>query len=128
MSFVDHCVLATVFAMLCHHAVAPDTVQPDSRGSEWVATDGVVSTVIYSQPFDIRPGQITLANDLPIPFLDEPGAIVNLASDLVDAGTDESVPLSQAYMHHWILYGTSRQHRYRIPFGAGSEFRGLPGT
>jgi hypothetical protein len=128
MGVVDHYILgATVIAMLSHRAVAPDTVQPDSRGSDWVATDGVVSEVVYSQTFDIHPGQIVLANDIPMPFLDEPGAIVNLASDLVDADTDESVPLSQAYMHHWILYGTSRRHSYRIPFGAGSEFRGLPG-
>jgi hypothetical protein len=128
MGVVDHYVLgATVFAMLSHQAVAPDTVQPDSRGSEWAATDGVVSEVMYSQSFDIHPGQIVLANDIPMPFLNEPGAIVNLATDLVDADTDESIPLSQAYMHHWILFGTSRRHSYRIPFGAGSEFRGLPG-
>ena len=114
--------------MLTREAVAPDTIQRDSRGSEWAATDGVVSTVIYSDPFDIRPGQIVLASDVPMAFLDEPAAIVNLASDLVDASSDDSVPLSQAYMHHWILYGTSRRHTYRIPFGAGSEFRGLPGT
>ena len=57
-------------------------------------------------------------------LVDEPAAIVNIASDLVDE-QGNSVPLSQAYMHHWLLHGGS--HRNDLGgFGAGSEYRGLP--
>eukprot|EP01050_Picozoa_sp_SAG11_P003879 SAG11_NODE_232_length_11930_cov_6.884794_2_plen_147_part_00 len=87
---------------------------------------GLVTSVVYSDQFDVRPGQIVLSENMRIPLVDAPAAIVHLVADLVD-DTGSSVPLSQAYVHHWFLVGTSHKHPYPVTFGAGSEFRGLPG-
>ncbi len=105
-------------------AVAPDAIQRDSFGSEWTEADGVIVKTFYSPAVAMAPGQIIMQDDITMPFVTEPAAIVNIASDLVDQN-GESVPLSQAYMHHWLLEGDS--DRNSIPgFGAGSEYRGLP--
>lgn len=105
-------------------ATAPDAIQRDTFGSEWTESDGVITKTYYSPSVTMAPGEIIMQDDIRVPFVDEPAAIVNIASDLVDQNGD-SVPLSQAYMHHWLLEGDS--DRNSIPgFGAGSEYRGLP--
>ena len=81
-------------ALLLSGVVAPDAVHRDSFGSEWTAADGVVRTVLYSEPIDVRPGQIILREDIPVQYITEPAAVINMASDLVDA-QGNSVPLSQ---------------------------------
>lgn len=105
-------------------AIAPDAIQRDAFGSEWSEADGVVTRTIFSAPLTMEPGQIILHNDIPIEFVQGPAAVVNIASDLVDE-QGNSVPLSQAYMHHWLLEGSSERNGI-AGFGAGSEYRGLP--
>ena len=105
-------------------ATAPDAIQRDAYGSEWTEADGVVTRTFYSPAVDMRPGQIIMRDQIRVDFVDEPAAITNMASDLVDEHGD-SVALSQAYMHHWLLEGGSRRNEI-AGFGAGSEYRGLP--
>jgi hypothetical protein len=106
-------------------AVAPDAIQRDSFGSEWSERDGVVTKTFYSPAVSMRPGQIIMNDDIQMGFVDEPAAITNIASDLVDE-QGRSVPLSEAYVHHWLLEGASGRNSIRNSIGAGSEYRGLP--
>jgi hypothetical protein len=105
-------------------AVAPDAIQRDSFGSEWSERDGVVTKTFYSPAVSMRPGQIIMNDDIQMGFVDEPAAITNIASDLVDE-QGRSVPLSEAYVHHWLLEGASGRNSIRNSIGAGSEYRGL---
>ncbi len=110
--------------MLTQLATAPDAMQRDSFGSEWTEADGVVTRTFYSPSVSMAPGQIIMRDGIAMSLVDEPAAIVNIASDLVDE-QGKSVPLSQAYMHHWLLHGGSERNELG-GFGAGSEYRGLP--
>ena len=111
-------------AVLADMATAPDPVQRDSFGSEWTEADGVVTKTFFSPSVEMEPGEIIMRGRIGMDLVQEPAAIVNIASDLVDEH-GESVPLSQAYMHHWLLHGASRRNDLG-GFGAGSEYRGLP--
>lgn len=116
----------TALQLMPAYVVSPDvvTLNTDQHGSEWSSADGVLTKVMYSPEVHIRPGQIIMQGDIPVDFIDEPAAVVNMKTDLVDA-QGNSVPLSQAYMHHWLFEGESASQT--IPgFGAGSEYRGLP--
>ena len=111
-------------AMLAELGTAPDAIERDTFGSEWTEADGVITRTFYSPTIPMAPGQIIMRDDIAMGLVDEPAALVNIASDLVDEH-GASVPLSQAYMHHWLLNGRSDRNHLG-GFGAGSEYRGLP--
>ena len=51
-------------------------------------------------------------DDIQRGFVEEPAAITNIASDLVDE-QGRSVPLAEAYVHHWLLEGASGRNSIR---------------
>jgi len=97
----------------------------------------------YSAPVTVDESGIGFVDGEAMPWVDGSNAIVSLHSDLIDADTLQSVPLSQAYMHHWFLVGVRQVTTNRTingtnhsmqslqhvaQYGAGSEFRGVPET
>ena len=91
-----------------------------------------------SPPITLEPGQVanTGAKNTPLDWFEGPGAVRYFSADVVDA-TNQSVPLSEIYVHHWLVYknydgtkgdnggpcqkklgGTSQT------FGIGAELRG----
>jgi hypothetical protein len=104
-------------AMLAELGTAPDAIERDTFGSEWTEADGVITRTFYSPTIPMAPGQIIMRDDIAMGLVDEPAALVNIASDLVDEH-GASVPLSQAYMHHWLLNGRSDRNHLGIPWVA----------
>lgn len=95
-----------------------------SAGVEWGETDGVLKKTFYSPPLTLHVGQYTMREHIPIPFLTSPSMVVKIDTDFVDLA-GKSVPLTQAYMHHWLMTNSDLSRQNTLgSFGAGSEFRG----
>jgi len=86
-----------------------------------------------SPPIYLRSGQISnTPNDWgPLPWIDEPIVIRHFSSDVVDV-SNKSVPESELYVHHWLIYNyPSNEQNYGVCsnlgsiFGIGAELRGV---
>jgi len=86
-----------------------------------------------SPPITLKSGQISnTPNDWgPLPWIEESIAIRHFSSDVVDS-TGNSVPESELYIHHWLIYNIGeRKQNYGVcdnlgsVFGIGAELRGV---
>lgn len=98
------------------------------------------TTVYYSHPVEIQKGgaifTLPVVTTIPMPDPGVPFAIVEMHYDIVDENK-QSVPLSELYMHHWLVYdtltegtgwniGCGGEHTFVSNiYGAGAEMRGL---
>ena len=95
--------------------------QGGTGGLHWAAGDGVITRTFFAPAVTMTPGEMQMTTVSGLDWVHEPAAVVNFESDLVDeAGA--SIPLSEAYMHHWLMHSDGT-----AGFGAGSEFRGVGG-
>jgi len=88
----------------------------------------LISETLYSQPIRVNSSGIAFREAIPLKFPQGHLAITGITSDFVDERS-ESVPISQAYMHHWFvnaLRKTDGGVHSIATFGAGAEFRNVP--
>jgi len=85
-----------------------------------------------SPPISLKSGQIcnTRKDWGPLPWVEEPIAIRHFSSDVVDS-TGISVPESELYIHHWLIYNGATNQNIGVcdnladVFGIGAELRGV---
>lgn len=92
----------------------------------------LTTTTFSTEPISVNTSGIAFIN-VPIEVPKGPFALHSLSADLVDDKND-SVPLSEAYFHHWFISvlranSTSSEPPVEVAhFGAGSEIRHAPET
>lgn len=125
-------------------------VQTNQKQVEWGAGEhtpvnhemygNTTTSVYYSHAITLIKGEawFTLPDvtPLPMPNPGSPYAIIGMAYDIVD-DSNQSVPLSELYMHHWLVYDTPTTGTgFNIGcggegtfvsnvYGAGAEMRGM---
>lgn len=96
--------------------------------------ENVTSATYFSQAFDLKPGGFifTDSDETPVEFpRDSPYAITGFRGEIVYAATNESVPLSKVYDHHWVVSHTGFVNPFcpngpTYVFGIGAESRNTP--
>lgn len=91
------------------------------------------TSTFFTQPISVKPAGIAFM-EIPVEVPVGPIALNSLRADLIDADNN-SVPLSEAYFHHWFISvlrppanASAGPAQEVAHFGAGSEIRHAPET